>query len=61
MKETLQTLMTNLMSGESPRWHDNRLWFADWGKQEIIAAGIDGRSEVIVPLPLSSFQPISFD
>ena len=53
--------MTNLMFGESPRWHDNRLWFADWGTQEIIAAGIDGRSEVIVQLRLSSFQPISFD
>ena len=57
----MQTLMTNLMFGESPRWHDNRLWFADWGTQEIIAAGIDGRSEVIVQLRLSSFQPISFD
>jgi len=61
MKETMQTLMTNLMFGESPRWHDNRLWVADWGTQEIIAAGIDGRSAVIVPLRLSSFQPISFD
>ena len=61
MKETTRPLMTNLIFGESPRWHDNRLWFADWGTQEIIAAGIDGRSEVIVQLGLSSFQPISFD
>ncbi len=61
MKETMQTLMTNLMFGESPRWHDNRLWFADWGTQQIIAAGIDGSTEVIVALRLSSFQPISFD
>ena len=61
MKDTTQPLMTNLIFGESPRWHDNRLWFADWGTQEIIAAGIDGRSEVIVQMRLSSFQPISFD
>src|SRR5215813_10012833 len=61
MKDTIQTLMTNIMFGESPRWHDNRLWFADWGTQEIIAVGTDGGSEVIVPLRLSSFQPISFD
>ncbi len=57
----MQALMTGLMFGESPRWHDQRLWFADWGTQEIIAVGLDGRSEVIVPMQLSSFQPISFD
>src|SRR5262245_4211056 len=56
-----QTLMTGLMFGESPRWHDDRLWFADWGTHEIVAVGLDGRSEVIVRLQPSSFQPISFD
>ena len=29
----LQTLMTGLAFGESPRWHDGRLWFSDWGAQ----------------------------
>ena len=57
----MHTLMTGLMFGESARWHDHRLWFADWGTQEIVAAGLDGKSEVTVPLRLSSFQPISFD
>jgi len=32
--------------GESPRWHDNRLWFSDWGAQEIIAVDLDSKSEV---------------
>src|SRR4029453_18142629 len=32
--------------GESPRWHENRLWFSDWGAQEIIAVDHRGRSEV---------------
>src|SRR5215470_4688192 len=57
----MQTLMTGLMFGESPRWHDHRLWFADWGTQDIVAVGLDGKSEVIVSMKLSSFQPISFD
>jgi sugar lactone lactonase YvrE len=43
-----QILMTGIAFGESPRWHDNRLWFSDWGTQEIIAVDLEGESEVIV-------------
>ena len=32
---------------ESPRWHDDRLWFAHWGAQEIIAVDLEGTSEVV--------------
>ena len=32
-----QPLLTGLAMGESPRWHENRLWFSDWGAQEILA------------------------
>ena len=42
-----QTLMTGLAFGESPRWHDGRLWFSDWGAQEVIAVDLEGKSEVI--------------
>src|SRR5262249_55606684 len=46
-KETeLKTLLTGLAMGESPRWHDDRLWFSDWGAQEIIAVALDGNNEV---------------
>jgi len=34
--------------GESPRWHEERLWFSDWGAQEIIAVDLHGKSEVVV-------------
>jgi sugar lactone lactonase YvrE len=44
---TPKTLITGLGLGESPRWHDRRLWFADWVAQEIVALGLDGEAEVI--------------
>ena len=56
-----QTLMTGVAFGESPRWHDDRLWFSDWGTQEIIAIDLEGNSEVMVRLNFPSFQPICFD
>ena len=49
----LRTLMTGLAMGESPRWHEDRLWFSDWGAQEIIAVDVDGRSEVAVRVPFA--------
>ncbi len=50
-----QTLMTDISFGESPRWHDGRLWFSDWGTQEVIAVDPEGKSEVIVRVPSSPF------
>jgi sugar lactone lactonase YvrE len=44
----LKILMDGLVLGESPRWHDHRLWFSDWGAQEVVAVDVDGKSEVIV-------------
>ncbi len=41
------TLLDGLAYVESPRWHDDRLWFAHWGTGEIIAVGLDGKSEVV--------------
>jgi len=35
--------------GESPRWHDGRLWFSNWGTDEIAAVDLNGNSEVIGP------------
>jgi sugar lactone lactonase YvrE len=40
-------LLSNLVIGESPRWHDGRLWFAHWGTGEIVAVDLDGNSEVV--------------
>lgn len=47
----VKTLMTGLVFVESPRWHDGRLWFSDWGTQEIIAVDEHGASEVVVRIP----------
>src|SRR5262249_56049565 len=44
-------LMTGVAMGESPRWHENRLWFSDWGAQEILTVDSKGRSEVALRVP----------
>ena len=44
----LRTLMTGIAFGESPRWHDGRLWFADWAAEELIAVDVEGDSEVVM-------------
>src|SRR5262245_19282034 len=47
----LKILLTGLAMGESPRWREGRLWFSDWGAQEIVAADLDGNREVVVRTP----------
>lgn len=56
----VRTLMTGIAFGESPRWHDGRLWFSDWVAQEIIAVDLEGRSEVVVRVPFPSI-PMCID
>ncbi len=51
----VRILLTGLAFGESPRWHDDRLWVSDWGAREIIAVDLEGKSEVIVPGPSVTF------
>jgi sugar lactone lactonase YvrE len=54
----VQTFMTGIAFGESPRWHEHRLWFSDWGAEELIAVDLAGKSEVV--LHVASF-PFSID
>jgi len=49
------TLLTGLALGESPRWHDGRLWLSDWGAKEILAFDLEGTSEVVVRVPTFPF------
>ena len=42
-----EVLMEGIVFGESPRWHDGRLWFSDWGANQVIALG-PGGPEVVV-------------
>lgn len=55
----VQTLLTGLAMGESPRWREHRLWLSDWGAQEIIAVDLNGNSEVVVRVPFG--LPFSID
>ena len=55
----LNILATGISMGESPRWHDGRLWFSDWGAQEIVAVDLDGNKEVMVKVPF--FLPFCID
>src|SRR3954447_2142851 len=57
----LQTLLTGLAFGESPRWHAGRLWVSDWGTREIVAVDAEGKREVMARLDFPSFQAICMD
>ena len=56
----LQLLLSGIAFGESPRWHDGRLWFSDWGAQQVVAVDTDGDSEVIAQVDFPSF-PMCID
>lgn len=40
-----------LAFGESPRWHDGRLWVCNWGTGEIIAIDAHGNREIMLTVP----------
>jgi sugar lactone lactonase YvrE len=43
-----QVLTDGIVFGEQPRWHQGRLWFSDWGTQEVIAVDGDGNREIML-------------
>ena len=54
-----ETLLNGLGFGESPRWHQRRLWFSNWGTQEVAAVDEQGNKEVMVRVPTTI--PFSID
>jgi len=54
-----RVLLSGLAFGESPRWHEGRLWFANWCTPEIIAVDLQGRSEVMAHAPTT--LPVCID
>ncbi len=44
----VHVLLNGRVFGEQPRWHQGRLWFSDWGSQEVIAVDMHGNSEVML-------------
>jgi sugar lactone lactonase YvrE len=54
------TLTTGLGYGESPRWHDGRLWLCNWGTGEVLAVDPAGNTQVMATLPATTI-PFSID
>jgi sugar lactone lactonase YvrE len=42
-----RVLLDGLAIPESPRWHDGRLWFSNWGTGRIVAVDLNGDAEVV--------------
>jgi sugar lactone lactonase YvrE len=51
----MNLLKDGLVMGESPRWHDGRLWLSDWGTGEILALDDAGGAEVMARVPALPF------
>jgi sugar lactone lactonase YvrE len=47
----VEPLIRGLTFPEQPRWREGRLWFSDWGTQEVIAVDPEGNSEVVLRGP----------
>src|SRR5690348_6034345 len=55
----LDVVMTGLTLGESPRWHDGRLWVCNWIGCQVLAVALDGHDELICTVPTTI--PFSID
>jgi sugar lactone lactonase YvrE len=53
-----RTLLSGVVFGESPRWHEGRLWFSDWGAGEVGSVDLAGQRELVARM--ASF-PFSLD
>lgn len=56
----VKALMGGLVVGESPRWHDDRLWFVNWGAQQIQSLDSLGKSEIVARGPVPAGFCIDF-
>jgi len=52
----LRLVVGGIEMGESPRWHDGRLWFCDWIAHEVRAVDLHGRVEVIATVDALPFS-----
>jgi len=56
MARVVETLAEGIYLGESPRWHEGRLWFADWVAEKLFTLGEGGEKRLeasIASLPFS--------
>jgi sugar lactone lactonase YvrE len=52
----LKTLQSGILLGESPRWHDGRIWFADWVAETLYAVSEAGHSDVVAKVASLPFS-----
>ena len=55
MTAEVRVLVDGLSFGESPRWREDRLWFCDWGAEQLMTVDLKGHSEVIAAVPSFPF------
>jgi sugar lactone lactonase YvrE len=55
-RPTPRVVLEDIVFGESPRWHDGRLWFCDWGAHEIVVTDLDGNRELVAEVPAFPFS-----
>jgi sugar lactone lactonase YvrE len=51
-----RVLMEGIGLGESPRWHEGRLWFSDWVAGQVIALEPEGGHEVMAEVDAFPFS-----
>jgi sugar lactone lactonase YvrE len=56
----VQLLLEGISFGESLRWHQGRLWLADWGAREVVAVDREGRAEAMARVDFPAF-PMCID
>src|SRR4051794_8382663 len=52
-------VLDTLRVGESPRWHDGRLWVCNWGAAEVVTLDAEQRCEKVLDAPAGI--PFSID
>src|SRR3954447_21798965 len=52
-------ILDALTIGESPRWHDDRLWVCNWGAGEVVALDVEATRERMLDAPAAI--PFSID
>lgn len=52
----VKTLMTGILMGECPRWHDGKLWFADWVGETLYTLDETGKSDVVAEITSLPFS-----
>jgi sugar lactone lactonase YvrE len=52
----VKTLMSGILMGECPRWHDGKLWFADWVGEKLYTLDETGKSDVVAEVASLPFS-----